>query len=140
MGCNSPVAVKQPEYYLRFTKEVDSLRAPRMNFAMTHLMLEAETNIPGWNDAVAARDTIITQQGSNWNSVAWSSVIGWIDSLDEQHFQRISAVNEQSQVYNSKAFTEYGTRREYKGRTDTVIVSSHIGDMYIADTMRVVIY
>ena len=136
-GCNSPVAIQpQPNYYIRFVKDLDSIRAPTSSVAMTHIMLEVETNIPGWNWAVTSRDTIITQEGVNWGDILWNSRVYWQDAYG----QRVPAVNSHSQVYENKAFSAYGTRIEYQGRTDTIIAYAYMSDIYIADTMRVVIY
>jgi hypothetical protein len=141
LGCSSPAAVPQhPAYYIRFAKDVDSIRAPATSFAMTHIVLEAETNIPGWEWAVGSRDTAMTQQGVNWSSASWSSVIGWMDSLDASHLQRISAVNCCSQISGGMAYSDYGTRLEYRGRTDTVIVSAYMRDILISDTISIVIF
>jgi hypothetical protein len=139
LGCSSPAAVEQPNYYIRFAKEVDSIRAPATGGAMTHVMLEAETNIPGWEWAVSSRDTVITREGWNWGSVSWWSGISWQDAYG----QYISAVNQRSQVEGmtiGQAHSAYGTRTEYRGRTDTVIAYAVMRDVLISDTISIVIY
>ena len=149
LGCRSPAAVEQPNYYIRFAKVVDSIQAPRSRYtAMTHIMLEAETNIPGWAWAVSSRDTIITRAGWNWGDVSWWSGIYWQDAYG----QFISAVNQRSQVEGAlegsqyvgttigKAHSAYGTRMEYRERTDTVIAYAVMRDILISDTISIVIY
>jgi hypothetical protein len=149
LGCSSPAAVEQPNYYIRFAKEVDSIQAPTSRYtAMTHIMLEAETNIPGWAWAVSSRDTIITQEGVNYGSVSWWSGIYWQDAYG----QHISAVNCCSEVEGTLVGSQYiwtgtgmthsayGTRAEYRGRTDTVIAYAVMRDILISDTISIVIY
>ena len=149
LGCRSPVAVEQPNYYIRFAKDVDSIQAPTSrNATMTHIMLAAETNIPGWAWAVSSRDTVITRQGWNWGSVSWWSGISWHDAYG----QLISAVNQGSQVEGTlvgshyvdvmpgMVHSAYGTRAECRGRTDTVIAYAMMRDILVSDTMAIVIY
>lgn len=148
LGCGSPAAVEQPNYYIRFAKEVDSVRAPTTSGSMTHIMLEAETNIPGWAWAVSSRDAVITREGWNWGDASWWSGIYWQDAYG----QSISAVNQGSQVEGALVGSQYvgaavglvhsayGTRMEYRGRTDTVIAYAVMRDVLISDTISIVIY
>ena len=141
-GCNSPVGVEHSNYYIRLNKHIDSVSA-----SISYLEIGATTNIPGaawaiyFRDPVNPDDRVITQQGVNWGGVQWYAVINPINGFSYLGGQYIGGYFVGDTV--GAVTTRYGVYIKPELGTiliDTVIAYAYMSDIYIADTMRVVIY
>jgi hypothetical protein len=123
LGCTTPT--EPTDYYIRFTKQVDSVAT--VYNTQTFKLLQIETNLPdetriGWESDILLKVRIGVDV----------SAYPWMDT--------VSTVNCCSYTYKGYAKNMFGAFELMRGKTANVIATTMIGNTIIADTIRVVIY
>lgn len=125
-GCVAPVpTMPTPSYYLRFTKDIDSLAV--VPNVQTFKVLTVETNLPdqkkvGWESDILLKVRTGVDMGS----------IAWVDT--------VSTVNCCSYTYKGSVKTVFGGFDILRGKTATVTVTTKINQRILADTLKLILY
>ena len=125
LGCTTPTQ-PTPNYYLRFTKDIDSLAV--VYDVQTFKVLSIDTNLPdetriGWESDILLKVRM---------GLDMSSQYPWMDT--------VSTIN--CCTYSHKGYVRnvFGAFELMRGKTATVIASTMIGNKILADTMKVILY
>lgn len=112
-------------YYLRFTKDIDSLAV--VYDVQTFKVLSIETNLPdetriGWESDILLK----VRMGVDASSYPWMDTVSTINCCTYSHKGYVKNV--------------FGAFELMKGKTATIIATTMIGNTIIADTMKVILY
>jgi hypothetical protein len=134
IGCTaSPTETISNSYYVRFTRDVDSLSIIRN--VQTFKPLALETNLPDQTKVI-------------WESDIWVKVRVGVDSsyitnrliINWPYVDTVTTVNCCSYTYKGSASSVFGAFEIMRGQTATVVASTKIGKKVIADTVKIVMY
>jgi len=125
IGCAIPTE-PTPKYYIRFTKDIDSLAV--VYDVQTFKVLSIDTNLPdetriGWESDILLKVRM---------GLDMSSQYPWMDT--------VSTIN--CCTYSHKGYVRnvFGAFELMRGKTATVIATTMIGNTILSDTMKVVLY
>jgi hypothetical protein len=133
VGCTSIVEPTSNQYYVKFTKDVDSLSLIRN--VQTFKPLQLETNLPDQTKVI-------------WESDIWVKVRVGVDSsyitnrltINWPWVDTVTTVNCCSYSYKGYARSVFGAFEIMRGQTATIIAKTKVDNRILADTIKVVMY
>jgi hypothetical protein len=133
VGCTSIVEPTSNQYYVKFTKDVDSLSLIRN--VQTFKPLQLETNLPDQTKVI-------------WESDIWVKVRVGVDSsyitnrltINWPWVDTVATVNCCSYTYKGNARSVFGAFEIMRGQTATIIAKTKVDNRILADTIKVVMY